>query len=77
MRIHAKEGNMKTGTAAARLAGEQGISLVETMIATLITIVGLSSVLSLFAVGMLHSQTQAMVVPTSLCMCRQRNDDRL
>src|SRR5438552_11979399 len=31
MRIHAKEGNMNTGTPAVRLAVEQGISLVETM----------------------------------------------
>ena len=75
MRIHAKEGNMNTGTPAVRLAGEQGISLVETMIATLITIVGLSSVLSLFAVGMLHSQTQGDVASRVTTSCQAKMEE--
>jgi len=80
MRIHAnrldeKEGDMNTDTTAVRLAGEQGISLVETMIATLITIVGLSSVLGLFAVGMLHSQTQGDVASRVTTSCQAKIEE--
>jgi hypothetical protein len=52
---------MDSSTAVARHAGEQGISLIETMIATLITVVGLSAVLGLFVAGVAHSQTQGDV----------------
>ncbi len=66
---------MNTNAVALRLAGEQGISLVETMIATLITIVGLSSVLSLFAVGMLHSQTQGDVASRVTTLCQAKMEE--
>src|ERR1043166_4125104 len=74
-RLDKKEGAMNTDLAAVRLAGEQGISLVETMIATLITIVGLSAVLGLFAVGMLHSQTQGDVASRVTTLCQAKMEE--
>jgi len=73
--LNKKEDDMNTDLAAVRLAGEQGISLVETMIATLITIVGLSAVLGLFAVGMLHSQTQGDVASRVTTLCQAKMEE--
>jgi len=56
-----RKGSTMNTEVSEQHAGEQGISLIETMLATLLTVVGLSAVLGLFAVGMVQSQTQGDV----------------
>jgi hypothetical protein len=75
---HLEKGNkMDSRKDAARHAGEQGISLIETMIATLITVVGLSAVLGLFAAGMAHSQTQGDVASRATTFSQDKMEELL